>query len=72
MFSKPPLSTQAMEPPPAPIVVISIIGVRTTMPKSIEVCGASIDWPLAISATSKLVPPMSPVMTFSNPAVSAM
>jgi hypothetical protein len=66
------LSTQAMEPPPAPIVVISIIGVRTTMPKSMEVCGASCDWPFAIRATSKLVPPMSPVMTFSNPAVSAM
>jgi hypothetical protein len=34
-----------MEPPPAPMVAISIIGVRTTMPKSIEVCGASIALP---------------------------
>jgi hypothetical protein len=30
------------------------------------------DWPPAIRETSKLVPPMSPVMTLSNPAVCAM
>jgi len=72
MFSKPPLSTQAIEPPPAPIVVISIMGDRTTMPKSIDVCCDSIDWPLAIRLTSKEVPPMSPVMISGKPAASAM
>jgi hypothetical protein len=61
-----------MDPPPAPMVAISIIGVRTTRPKSIEVCGDSTVCPSAISETSKLVPPMSPVMTLENPAVSAM
>ena len=30
----PPVSTWAIEPPPAPMVVISIIGVRMTRPKS--------------------------------------
>ena len=66
------MSTQAMEPPPAPMVVISIIGVRTTMPKSMEVSGASIDCPPAISETSKEVPPMSPVITSGKPASVAM
>ena len=61
-----------MEPPPAPMVVISIIGVRTTMPKSMAVSGPSIERPSAISDTSKLVPPMSPVTTLSNPALRAM
>jgi hypothetical protein len=42
MLSNPPLSTQAIEPPPAPIVVISIMGLRTTIPKSMEVCGDSM------------------------------
>ena len=54
------------------MVVISIIGVRTTMPKSIDVWVASTDRPSAISETSKLVPPMSPVTTLSKPAVLAM
>src|SRR6185312_16787447 len=50
-------------PPPAPMVVISIIGVRTTRPKSIAVCAASALSPPTTSDTSKLVPPMSQVMT---------
>jgi hypothetical protein len=65
-------STKAIDPPPAPIVVISIIGVRTTRPKSIAVCAASAVCPSAISETSKLVPPTSPVTTFGNPADVAM
>jgi hypothetical protein len=56
MLQEPPLSTQAMEPPPAPIVVISIIGVRTTMPKSIEVWAQASPAP-AISETSKTCRP---------------
>ena len=72
MFSSPPASTHAMDPPPAPIVVISIIGVRIVMPKSTDVSGPSAERPSAISDTSKLVPPMSPVTTFPKPALLAM
>ena len=53
------------------MVVISIIGVRTTMPNSIVVCAASAASPPAISATSKEVPPMSPVITSGKPALRA-
>ncbi len=42
-----------MEPPPAPMVVISIIGVRITRPKSIVVCAASDALPSTTSDTSK-------------------
>ncbi len=56
---------RAMEPPPAPIVVISIMGVRMVRPKSILVSSASATSPPAISDTSNDVPPTSPVMTFS-------
>ena len=62
MVSRPPASTDAMEPPPAPMVAISIIGVRTTIPKSIEVWGETTVSPPTIIETSKLVPPMSPVI----------
>ena len=72
MFSNPPLSTQAIDPPPAPMVVISIIGVRTTMPKSMLVCAASAGRPFSTSDTSNEVPPISPVMMSGKPAVSAM
>ena len=72
MFSSPPLSTHAIDPPPAPMVVISIIGDRTTIPKSIEVCCDSMDWPLAIKLTSNDVPPISPVMTSGKPAAWAI
>ena len=50
------------------MVVISIIGVRMTRPKSIVVCAASAVLPSATSETSKEVPPRSPVMTFGKPA----
>ena len=63
---------EAIEPPPAPMVVISIIGVRMTRPKSIVVCAASEAAPLAISETSNEVPPRSAVMTFSKPAALAI
>ena len=62
------MSTQAIEPPPAPMVWISIIGVRTTRPKSMLAWAVSTLSPPAISATSKLVPPMSPVITSAKPA----
>ena len=65
-------STEAMEPPPAPMVSIWIIGERITMPKSIAVCAASAASPLAISETSKEVPPMSPVIAFGKPAARAI
>ena len=52
-----------MEPPPAPMVDISIIGVRMTSPKSMLVCALVMLRPPATTATSKLVPPMSQVMT---------
>jgi hypothetical protein len=42
------------------------------MPKPMLVCGASAVSPPAISETSKLVPPTSPVMTFGKPAEAAM
>ena len=58
--SRPPASTLAIEPPPAPMVSICIIGARTTMPNSIAVCAASETSPPATSDTSKDVPPMSP------------
>jgi hypothetical protein len=54
------------------MVVISIIGVRITRPKSMVVCAASDAWPPAISDTSKDVPPRSLVMTLSKPAARAM
>ena len=54
------------------MVVISIIGVRITRPKSIVVCAASEASPSAISETSNDVPPRSAVMTFSKPAALAI
>ena len=56
-WRRPPLSTLAIEPPPAPIVVISIMGVRMTRPKSMVVCAESAVRPSAISDTSKEVRP---------------
>ena len=61
-----------MEPPTAPIVVISIIGVRMTRPKSIVVCAATETLPPAITETSNDVPPRSQVMTLSKPPALAM
>ena len=54
------------------MVVISIIGVRITRPKSIALWAASAASPPAISETSNEVPPMSQVMTLGNPAARAM
>ena len=54
-----------MEPPPAPMVVISIIGVRITSPKSMAVWALVTVRPAFTTATSKLVPPMSQVITSS-------
>ncbi|MNS99327.1 hypothetical protein D3C72_1337260 [compost metagenome] len=70
--SRPPASTLAIDPPPAPMVSIWIIGARTTMPKSMEVCADSEASPPATSDTSNEVPPMSPVTTFGKPAARAM
>ena len=64
-------STEAIEPPPAPIVSIWIMGERTTSPKSIEVCAASDASPLATNDTSNEVPPMSPVITLRKPEARA-
>ena len=61
-----------MDPPPAPMVVISIIGDRMTTPKSMVACAASAIRPSVTSETSKLVPPRSQVIAFSNPAARAM
>ena len=60
------------EPPPAPIVCTSIIGRRSGIaeierPSSRRSRGS----PSTTTATSKLVPPMSPVMTLSKPASAA-
>jgi hypothetical protein len=65
-------STDAMEPPPAPMVSIWIIGERITMPNSMAVCAASAASPFATSDTSNDVPPMSPVIAFGKPAARAM
>src|SRR5205085_3689800 len=69
--NKPPRSTHAIDPPPAPIVVISTIGVRITRPNSMVVCAAIDALPFAISDTSNDVPPRSQVMRLSNPAALA-
>ena len=51
--SRPPRSTEAIEPPPAPMVVISTIGVRMTRPKSIVVCAAIAALPLGDQRTHR-------------------
>jgi hypothetical protein len=58
--SMPLASTEAMEPPPAPMVSIWIIGERITMPNSMAVCAASAASPFATSDTSKDVRPCRP------------
>ncbi len=68
----PPPSTRAMEPPPAPMVAISSIGRRTTIPKSSAASAASCISPPVTSDTSKDVPPRSPVITSGKPAAEAM
>ncbi len=53
------------------MVVISIIGVRITRPKSTLVCAATAALPPAMTQTSNEVPPRSQVMTLSWPAAFA-
>src|ERR1044072_4906848 len=69
--SSPPRPPHAIEPPPAPIVVISTIGVRITRPNSIVVCAATAVLPLAINDTSNEVPPRSQVIRLSKPEALA-
>ena len=54
------------------MVVISIIGVRTTRPKSTVVCAASEGFAPTMSDTSKDVPPRSAVMMSGAPALAPM
>ena len=62
---------QAIEPPPVPMVSMSIIGMRTgngpTAPPLVT-CGLA----LSIRQRSVEVPPASRVTTLGNPAISAM
>ena len=60
-----------MLPPPAPMVCTSIIGRRSGIRKSRLVSSATLGSPLITTATSKLVPPMSPVMMCVKPASAA-
>ena len=57
-----------MLPPPAPMVVMSMCGMRTGTPYSTRVSSAKRGLPFATSETSKLVPPTSAVMQLRNPA----
>ena len=63
--------TRAIEPPPAPTVTTSIIGIfdgyAPTLPSVV-----SIGWPLMTTDTSVDVPPPSQVSTRSKPAVWAI
>ena len=66
MCSRPPSSIQAIEPPPAPMVLISIDGsamAMRLMVAEVVIAGA----PPCTSEASKLVPPMSMVMNRSTP-----
>ena len=54
------------------MVVISIIGVRITRPKSTTVCAASDGMAPAMTDTSNEVPPRSQVMTLSLPLARAI
>ena len=70
-WSRPPSSTRAIEPPPAPIVWMSIVGSasrqRSTTPSVIDRAAR----PSVTSATSKLVPPMSIVRQSRSPAAAS-
>ena len=63
---------RAIEPPPAPIVWMSIIGtwigIAYSSSSSVEICGS----PALMRATSLEVPPMSYVTTFGNPDWAAV
>ena len=60
--------TRAIDPPPAPMVWMSIIGTRTGRPYPISLSAVTAGRPSRITPTSKLVPPMSQLITFRCPA----
>ena len=64
-------STQAIVPPPAPMVTRSIAGKMIGMLNSACHSERNIGVPFTITEMSALVPPMSSVITFSNPTRSA-
>ena len=66
----PPESSQAIEPPPAPIVCTSTLGRRSGI-ESISVKFVSSGTPSRMSAMSVLVPPMSKLTTFFRPSERA-
>ena len=55
----PPLSIQAIEPPPAPMVRMSIIGIWIGTPHSISNAVVKLSLPPITVETSVEVPPMS-------------
>src|SRR5436305_159489 len=63
----PPLSSQTIEPPPAPTVCRSTAGSRSGRPATSRSAPSSAR-PPTISETSVDVPPMSNEIAFSNPA----
>ena len=69
-FGTPTSSTQATEPPPAPMAVTPTTGIITGMP---PICSAVLERgrPSSTTAMSALVPPTSSVITFGRPACVA-
>jgi hypothetical protein len=70
--SIPPLSIQAIEPPPAPIVRMSIIGIWIGKPHSISKPVVKLSWPPTMVEQSVEVPPMSIVTSDPMPSSFAM
>ena len=68
----PPLSIQAIEPPPAPIVRMSIIGIWIGTPHSISKAVVKLSRPPITVETSVEVPPMSIVTRWSMPSSLAI
>ena len=68
----PPLSIQAIEPPPAPMVRMSIIGIWIGTPHSISNAVVNASLPPMMVATSVEVPPMSSVTRWSRPVRPAV
>ena len=56
-----------MLPPPAPIVLMSMVGALTGRPQSTSNVVRSSNRSSLMTATSKLVPPMSMVIEFRRP-----
>ena len=67
----PPLSIQAIEPPPAPMVRMSIIGIWIGRPHSISKSVVKHTWPSITVEQSVEVPPMSSVTSCSMPVSTA-